>query len=251
MSIFEDKYAKLYEIIYANKDYSYEVSVVQELLKEISPNTLSLLDFGCGTGKHATLFSKAGFQVTGIDRSNAMLDKAKDADPGNQSIYLHINDANKIKDSSIDATMSLFDVFSYLVCDNDIKDFFELILKKSKVSSPLIFDFWYLPAVIHLKPKTRKKLFLQDNRSITRITEPIFDISTSQVKAKHEFFLKENNEFVDCFSETHTMRCFTKNEIIRMLDDFGYRLIRFGTWQKPLSEPTLLDWSVLAIAVQK
>ncbi|UCE03356.1 MAG: class I SAM-dependent methyltransferase [Candidatus Latescibacterota bacterium] len=37
----------------------------------------SLLDLGCGTGEHAIHFARAGFQVVGIDRSEAQLQEAR------------------------------------------------------------------------------------------------------------------------------------------------------------------------------
>lgn len=37
----------------------------------------SVLDLGCGPGRHAVPFAKQGFNVTGVDRSAFLLDKAK------------------------------------------------------------------------------------------------------------------------------------------------------------------------------
>ena len=44
------------------------------------------------------------------------------------------------------------------------------------------------------------------------------------------------------------MRCFSKNEINRILAPRDYRLVAFGTWEKPEEDPNLEDWSVLAVA---
>jgi SAM-dependent methyltransferase len=41
-----------------------------------------LLDLGCGTGAHATLFARLGFQVTGIDISPAGIEQATAVDSG-------------------------------------------------------------------------------------------------------------------------------------------------------------------------
>jgi glycine/sarcosine N-methyltransferase len=40
----------------------------------------SLLDVGCGTGEHARFFASLGFRVLGVDASESMLDKARDAE---------------------------------------------------------------------------------------------------------------------------------------------------------------------------
>ncbi|MBN8707001.1 MAG: class I SAM-dependent methyltransferase [Bacteroidetes bacterium] len=40
--------------------------------------SLSILDIGCGTGRHSIELTKRGYQVTGIDLSDSMLQKAKE-----------------------------------------------------------------------------------------------------------------------------------------------------------------------------
>ena len=41
------------------------------------PRGASILDMGCGTGRHSVALAKRGFAVTGVDLSEDMLDKAR------------------------------------------------------------------------------------------------------------------------------------------------------------------------------
>jgi SAM-dependent methyltransferase len=41
-----------------------------------------LLDLGCGTGEHARFLQEEGFEVTGVDASEAQLTQAREAGPG-------------------------------------------------------------------------------------------------------------------------------------------------------------------------
>ena len=249
MPTFQSKYAGYYESVYALKDYRKEIDVILEIQRQYAPNAKSILDFGCGTGKHDALLTEFGFEVIGLDRSDSMLKLAQKRSLGNKARFVHIDQASKIQDGSIDFGVSLFDVVSYLTTDEDLKQFFELMKLKTKSSAPLIFDFWYLPAVIHLKPETRKKVFSHQNQTITRISESSFDCNNSCVSANHDFYVLENKQLVDNFSESHLMRCFTKNEIDLILSQFGYKLASLGTWSFPKQSPTLKDWSVLAVAI--
>jgi glycine/sarcosine N-methyltransferase len=70
---------------YATFDYSRLISWEDRLRREWSfleavlgaAPSKSILDLGSGTGEHARLFASHGFEVTGIDGSAAMIDKAR------------------------------------------------------------------------------------------------------------------------------------------------------------------------------
>lgn len=71
----------------ANPLVMIEAPEVSRALGEV--RGLSLLDVGCGTGRHAVALAKAGAQVTGVDFSNGMLEKAR-AKPGAESVrFIH------------------------------------------------------------------------------------------------------------------------------------------------------------------
>lgn len=247
MSIFNERYSALYELIYAEKSYHAEVECIKQLLSDHSSKAQTILNFGCGTGKHDILLAALGFRITGVDRSKEMLKLAKNKETSGNPNFLHVDESDLIANDSMDVSLCLFDVFSYFNEDSEISNFFQFINEKTKPLSPLIFDFWYLPAVINLKPETRKKTFSMGNTHVTRVCEPSMEVSTSCIEATHQFFL-EDEKGIETFSETHRMRCFTKNEIRRVLHDNGFELKSLGTWGNPLKEPDLNDWSVLAVA---
>lgn len=250
MSTFEQKYSALYDTIYTEKDYHREVECIKQMLVKHSSEAKTILNFGCGTGKHDLLLAELGFRMTGVDRSHEMLKIANKKQHFGNVNFLHVDESNRIADDSMDASLCLFDVFSYFTENSDLDYFFDFIIKKGHSSCPLIFDFWYLPSVIHLKPETRKKTFHIGNSKITRVCEPSMEVSTSCVNATHQFFL-EDKTGIESFSETHRMRCFTKNEIRLILNQYGFELKTLGTWANPTKEPDLDDWSVLAYASRK
>ena len=53
---------------------------VKFLLEELAlPSGSSILDMGCGTGRHAIRLAQEGYHVIGVDISQAMLDQARAA----------------------------------------------------------------------------------------------------------------------------------------------------------------------------
>lgn len=73
MNQFGDLYSRYYDLLYSDKDYIGEVEYVDSLIKANSNNATTLLDMGCGTGKHAELLCDKGYIVHGIDLSQDML----------------------------------------------------------------------------------------------------------------------------------------------------------------------------------
>ena len=66
--------------------------------KEInSDKSFSILDIGCGTGRHSLELARRGYRVTGIDLSPSMIDRAKKlAKSEDLSIKFFIRDARRI-----------------------------------------------------------------------------------------------------------------------------------------------------------
>src|SRR5712692_10056924 len=69
-------YARYYDLLYADKDYAAEANYVIERLQGHRPGLHKLVEFGSGTGRHGRLLARAGFDVTGLERSAQMLAQA-------------------------------------------------------------------------------------------------------------------------------------------------------------------------------
>jgi predicted TPR repeat methyltransferase len=54
MKAFSDTYANLYDLFHSNKDYEKESQNILNLVSYVEPKVKikSILDMGCGTGKH-------------------------------------------------------------------------------------------------------------------------------------------------------------------------------------------------------
>jgi len=64
-----------YKTVDIENRLSHELPDIVALFKKHKVKTV--LDVGCGTGDHAIALAKEGFKVTGIDRSNLMINEAK------------------------------------------------------------------------------------------------------------------------------------------------------------------------------
>jgi SAM-dependent methyltransferase len=85
------------------------------------PDGGELLDVPCGFGRHSVPLGRAGYRVTGVDRSRALLDEARRRAAGarwpkfTQADYRELPHA----DASFDAALNLFSSIGYLGDEQD------------------------------------------------------------------------------------------------------------------------------------
>ena len=68
------EYAEYYDLIYQDKDYLSETDYVISLIEKYHPNSENVLELGSGSGIHGRILASKGFKVSGIERSQHMID---------------------------------------------------------------------------------------------------------------------------------------------------------------------------------
>ncbi len=229
-------YASYYDLLYHEKNYNQEAAYVDELIKQYAPQARTMLDLGCGTGKHACALAHLGYTVHGVDLSTEMLHHAGKTIEADQYLGARVSfsqgDARKIElTKTFDVVVSLFHVMSYQVSNHDVKSFFQTITKHLKPGGLIVIDFWYGPAVLTEKPETRVKRVKREAINLTRITEPELNIDTNSVSINFSLLVEDKQMHnLLTIKETHEMRYFFKPEILALFDEFGIELLTFEAW---------------------
>ena len=174
MEVFQD-YAYYYNAFYQDKDYKGETAQVDALLKKYGKNISMILNFGCGTGRHDLELTKLGYQCTGIDQSQLMIDVAKkNAEEENAEISLLVSDIRKLESSKkYDAVISLFHVMSYQTKNEDILAAFQSARNALTSGGLFLFDVWYGPGVLTDRPSVRVKEIEDEKNRLVRIARPV------------------------------------------------------------------------------
>src|SRR3954469_19732200 len=87
------------------------------------PEGGELLDVPCGFGRHSVALARAGYRVTGVDRSAALLDEARRRAGGERWPKWVTADYRELPfaDASFDAAMNLFSSLGYLGDEEDTR----------------------------------------------------------------------------------------------------------------------------------
>lgn len=244
MTVF-DLYSAYYDLLYQDKNYASEADYIASLIKAHHPAAKSLLDIGCGTGKHAALLRTHGLEVCGVDLSDTMLEKARQNHP---DIPFHAGDARQVRlGRTFDVVTSLFHVASYQTANQDFEAYLATAKTHLNPGGLFIFDFWYGPGVLSDPPRVRVKRMQNDQIKVTRIAEPTLHSLTNIVDVRFDVRIEDcqggaPRELV----ESHPMRYFFMPEVRYFLERAGLALEAAVGWMdKGAPGPT--SWYACAI----
>ncbi|NMG10049.1 class I SAM-dependent methyltransferase [Brasilonema sp. UFV-L1] len=252
MTIFNN-YARYYDLLYRDKDYLGETQFIQQLIKSHASETRNILELGCGTGIHALLLAKQGYQVHGVEISHQMLQKADERlcclspDLGSQLKFTHGDIRTVRLNQTFDVILSLFHVVSYQTTNEDLLATFATVKEHLKPGGIFIFDVWYGPAVLSDRPTVRVKRLEDEQIFLTRIAEPVMYPNENCVDVNYQIFIREkNSDTVEVLQETHQMRYLFKPEIEFLLREFKIQIVASGEWMSN-QEAGFNTWGVYFI----
>jgi len=231
MSVFGKNYSRYYDLLYKDKDYKEEVDYINTIIKRYSTgNCKSILDIGCGTGKHLRFFKDAGFKVSGVDLSESMIAEAKIHLQQDNDLYCSkASDFNLKK--KFDVIVSLFHVISYQTENTELEMVFKNIYNHLEEGGLFIFDFWYGPAVLTDPPVVKIKRLEDNELNITRITEPVMNVNGNTIDVNFEVLIEDKNSHIlNVIRETHKMRYLFLPEIEQYVSNAGLKLIDSFKW---------------------
>jgi SAM-dependent methyltransferase len=239
--IFGSEYSNFYDQIHLEKNYENESDQIIQLISEfIFQNSPKILDFGCGTGMHMKQISQKGFDISGYDISSNMISIAQKRLPKN-TFYSKYEEIPQIYDFSY----SLFDVLSYQISDSKVLQFLSNLIHITKPNGRILIDAWHLDGLLIEPPSNRFRIFDFEGRYYSRQVQlknagsaeiTTLDISIVDV---------EKNKVI--LNESHLMRAFTKDELIKFIREIGGTNIKFFDGKKYTNPLVSSSWRIGAV----
>jgi SAM-dependent methyltransferase len=230
-------YSRYYDLLYRDKDYAAEALYVSGLIKSHAPDAVSIMEIGCGTGAHAAELAELGYEVTGVDMSEGMLEAAdarrRDLSPALQSrMSFSHGDARTVRlGKKFDVVMSLFHVMSYQTSNADLAAAFRTAKEHLKPGGVFVFDCWYGPAVLRQWPTITRKNLSDDSTIVDRTAEPVIHPNTNVVDVNYTVVVTDRATGTsEVLRETHHMRYLFAPEIEVALSAAGMTLVDSRAW---------------------
>jgi predicted TPR repeat methyltransferase len=234
-----NEYAQFYDHFNLDKNYQAESFYIDYLIKKFSHNALNILDVGCGTGKHATELAKLKYDVVGIDISKEMIEIANKREKESKLKLKFIYDLeqNYTASKEFDVIVSLFHVMSYQIHEYSLSKFFNLVSRNLKMGGIFIFDYWYTPAVRHLKIEERTKSFILNDKLIQKRSRPT---AISSNLYNIDITISSENYLIN---EAHLMRSFVPKDFQKQNN---FKLRDSFAWLTN-EDPKLTNWAAVTV----
>ncbi|MET0938151.1 MAG: class I SAM-dependent methyltransferase [Gaiellaceae bacterium] len=213
-ALFDDLYLRTYAKLQENLD-SESQALAAAALAGVSPGG-DILDAPCGYGRHSIPLARAGYRVTGADRSPVLLEEARRrAGEGEWPQWVQADHRElPFEDASFDAALNLFSSLGYRGEEGDRQTLAEL-RRVLRPACALVVETAHRDAMMRtFQPRSWDPL--PDGGVV--LEERRFDYVAGEIEATHTHLATDGQR------QTHAyrLRVYSVTELAAMLREAGF-----------------------------
>jgi 2-polyprenyl-3-methyl-5-hydroxy-6-metoxy-1,4-benzoquinol methylase len=184
-----------YDLVYNHRDETEAEQLVDLIEREIDPTSgARILDVGCGRGRHARIFARRGYTVTGIDLSEEAITEARTrAQSEGLDVTFERGDMrDPYCDGCMDGVVNLFTTFGYFATDAENQRALAAMTQALRPGGWFLQDFLNAPqvadSIVPTTTRTVKGVDIEQQRWIEndRINKEITLHHNGSTKTYHE-----------------------------------------------------------------
>ena len=254
VGVFGSAYADQYDLLYQDKDYASACDMLTAVFRRYGhAQVRTVLDLGCGTGNHSWPLAHRGYEVTGVDRSAAMLDRARgkaslerlgDRAPG--FVQGDVQDVDLQR--RFDAVLMMFAVLGYQLTNDDVTEALATVRRHLNPGGLFVCDVWYGPAVLAIRPGERVKTTSTPDGTVIRAASTSLDPYRHLAEVTYRVWRIGGSTPAVETAEAHLMRYFFPQELALFLDHAGLRPLHWASFGDLDRQPGEDTWNVMVIA---
>jgi len=216
-------FAYIYDhFMHADVNYEQIADYIENLFDRYGISPDLVCDLACGTGNVTIPMAKRGYNMTGVDLSEDMLNVAREKSEGLDILYLNQNLADIDLYGTMGAFLCMIDGINYVLTPKSLLTLFTRL--KTCFMDPdavLIFDI-----------SSRHKLqnIIGDNTFIHSEENVFYSWQNHYIKDKNlsdmllNFFVKDKNGY-ERFEERHLQRAYSVKELTFLLKKAGFTTV--------------------------
>lgn len=251
--VFGSTYAGAYDAMYYDKDYQAEADLIHGLFQKYAQGPIkSVLDLGCGTGNHVFPLVERGYELAGVDLSEGMLTRARAKaaalTQGHKPTF-QLGDVRTVDvQRTFDGCIMMFAVLGYQLENADVLAALKTARKHLKPGGVFLFDVWYGPAVLAMRPAPKFRIIPAPNGRFLRYSLAELDAARQRSSVYFHLWQLEGDKVVSETEETHFMRYFFPLELAYFLETAGLSLLRLGAFPDFDRDPSEQTWNITGAA---
>ena len=232
MNMYESELAEYYDVMHQHRNYSQECQFADSLIQRYRQGTKHVLDIGCGTGEHAIKMAQLGYEVTGIDLSQDMLNIAKEkAQKAGLSIEFKCVDVNELNAfDEFQAVYCLGYTFHYMTTYSDVIRFLNTINTSLLPQGIFLVDFingWGLIEGIHQD----KFVYQHEDTTIFHFEQTALDKKKRVRHVEFYYLIDHHDGRVKTVFAKEDLRIFFGDEVQMLLSNCDFEHIEsFGNY---------------------
>lgn len=224
----EENYSKFAKVYTAGSYPAYSRFMAERLpdtLGRLNYRAKNILDLACGEGTFALEAEELGFEVTGVDKSEEMVEiarkKASQKDSGANFLQGDMRELN-LEAGEFDLVTSWFDSMNYLLTEFDFKKTLKTAYDHLVSGGFFIFD---VNTIHGLREEWQKEeCYVQrDDSEIFEIHRTNYNPSRRIAELKITFFSSEAGKW-ERHEEVHKERGFKLRRIEELASDVGFEV---------------------------
>ena len=219
--------ARLYDRLNTSVDYKRVADFLLEKTAAYSKDKKVpelLLDLACGTGKLTSELARRGYDMTGIDLSEEMLQVALDdaRREGLDILYLCQDMREFELYGTVGAVFCCFDSLNYITSPGGLKKVFSLVHNYLDPDGIFIFD---MNTEYKFENVYSDNCFVLEEDGVVCVWQNCFNPKTKMCDFYLTFFEERNDGSYVRSDEEQRERCYSRKTVEKYLSDTGFELL--------------------------